>query len=155
MRRQKIDTTLEFRSLLLTAINGVEWQLANCNIERNKEDDAIQIEFNNYAEYNSAKRNQYYIYRVIEEDCNDDQFKLTLRIKPEFKVFNSRYYIENCKPYKKLFGITISIPLKRLMLFFYNICDKDVVEYTKECPEPVMNSIQNYLTMILYKTQRY
>lgn len=114
---------LEFYILLhsLLGTNRVEERDYDLNIDDNGE---VLVEFSNYNTYASAKYNQYYILTVRElkdADLTDYPFTLHFDVRPEFEKFDSKRYIENCEWYRRLFGVTIDVKLKRLIGFLLNM----------------------------------
>lgn len=151
-KKADFNTDLEFRTLLLAASQDLkEITYENCHLEK-EDDNTITVDFNNYVDYTSAKKNQYYIYSLDQDSCSDDTYRLRLRLKPGFVAFENKYWSDLGKRGQNimmnLMSITISIPLKRMIMFFYNLRDEDVLKYFEKCSENMKESIRHYFQLL-------
>jgi len=154
---------LEFYILLhsLLGNNRIEERDYDLNIS---DDGEILVEFRNYNTYASAKYNQYYILMVREHDeadLTDDPFTLHFDIKPEFERFDNKRFVENCEWYRRLFGVTIDIKLKRLIGFLLNMTNwkdgdtglKKFLNLVERWSPETKEEIRNYVWTRLFNVE--
>lgn len=112
------------------------------------DDDTFIIEFNNQSDYYDTLNAPFYVY-YIDEDYHDD-YLLTLRLKLKdiFKEFNDPNLLKKDTCYQHLYGTTIDVNLKRLIIFLCNHTTKEQKAYLKNCPESVLDGISNYFNLI-------
>ncbi len=104
----------------------------------------MSINFNNKSDYNKVKHTLLYVYYLSKED--EENQLLIYEIKPNYVGFNNTRLLGRSKLYRNLFGYSLDINIKRLILFLSSMDIKTSKRYIGECSDELKSTMTNFFS---------